>query len=736
MSNDSQELSKGIKDGVAGAGKKALRGKRMLQAASKGVKIAAKLTQFFLKKIVLGIIKAIIGILGPYVAVVLLVIVLLLLVVDSIRVFDIFQLGGEREEVEILFDESVLEVIKERQEEGPTKIKETLRSTQNEAPWPMISESWLQQTGEMMKISFAIPSMHHYYKNLKNENYKPWHREVDKKDISTPSGKEAVKSEFKGTISKAYNYYYEDVTYQPTFTWSTPPKKEYKQIKTKERCERTIENDDGTESTVWGPETETIVEQDLKVRQIVTDMSLLYNQATIPYTDYESDWTPEVITKNGNCEIKKSEKFHLYIINDGQPISVEFSPTALVSFMTVDAPEGKLSKLVRPVDLEYALELGINVDPAFPSVNMNFEKFVKCTKKNSISSCIGEFVLGGSLGYGGTITGDWYPSEYLELYKKAANACGIEWEFLASIHGQETGFSSNPAATDPTKGSKNSAGEYVGALGHFQFMPLTWLGWSYAKESGVETTGKGNIIGDVSIITNPAMIAKYGGLGKDANGDGKASPWDIEDAAYTAACYLKRSGFVKGDESAIKSAIRAYNHSESYVASVYARAMKFKESPSGGHAVIPVAQGSFTWPTTGHITSRFGYRGDIGIPGASHYHYGVDIGGGGRGGPVPIVSAADGVVSRNKWIDGYGNVVFVKHNIEGKGFETVYAHMVSKGIVAVGSTVQKGQTIGYMGNTGTSGAKHLHFEIHSPQYVRMATSSINPLNYIPTPPVK
>ncbi|MER2005817.1 MAG: peptidoglycan DD-metalloendopeptidase family protein [Psychrobacillus sp.] len=734
MSNDSQELTKGIKDGAVGAGKKALRGKRMLNAAKNGVKIAAKLAQTFLKSIVLGAIKGIIATIGPYVAVALLIIVLLLLVVDSIKVFDIFQQGGEREEVEALFDETVLEVIKDRQEEGPTKIKDTLRSTQNESPWPMISESWLQQTGEMMKISFAIPSMHHYYKNLKNDTYKPWHKEFNKKDVSTQAGRDSVKSEFKGIISKEYDYYYNDVTYQPTFTWGTPPR-EYKKVKTKERCEREITNDDGTVTKEWGPETEKIVEENLKVRDIVLDMTLLYNHATIPYMDYESDWTTEVLTKNGDCEVKTSEKYFLYIINDGQPVSVEFSPTTLVSFMTVDAPEGKLSKLVRPEDLEYALELGKNVDPAFPTVNMKFEKFVKCTKKNSIPSCIGEYVLGGSIGYGGTITGDWYPSEYLDLYKRAAEACGVEWFFVASIHGQETGFSSNPAATDPSKGSKNSSGEYIGAVGHFQFMPLTWIGWGYAKEPGVETTRQGNILGDLSVIKKPDMIAKYGGLGKDANNDGVASPWDLEDSAFAAACYLKRSGFEKGNEDAIKAAIRIYNQSDHYVSEVYARAMKFKESPSGEHAPIPVAQGSFTWPATGRISSKFGYRGDIGIPGATTYHYGLDIAGGGRAN-VPIVSAADGVVTRNKWMDGYGNVVFVKHNIEGKTFETVYAHLVSKGPVATGTTVQKGQTIGYMGNTGTSGGKHLHFEIHSPHFVNMKTSSMNPLNYIPTPPVK
>lgn len=735
MSNDSQDLGKGLKDGVVGAGKKALQGKRMMRAASKGVKLAAKLLKFVLQKVILSVGKGLLVLLGPYAAAVLVVIILLLLVVDSIVSFDIFQQAGVREEVEVLFDETVLEVIMERQEEGPTTIKNTIRDTQNEEPWPKISESWLQQLGDMMKVSFAIPSMHQYYKNLKNENYKPWHREYKDKDISTPAKKAEVKAELKKIIYKEYDYYYKDASYEPKFTWSTPPKKEYKKIKTVERCEREVENPDGTITTEWGPTTEKIVDKDLKVRKIVTDVSLLYNDATIPYTDYESDWTTEVVTKSGNCEVKTSEKYFLYIVNDGQPASVVFSPTTIVSFMTVDAPEGKLSKLVRPVDLEYALELGQTIDPAFPSVNMDFGKFIKCAKKNSIPSCIGEYVVGGEIGYGGTITGEWYPPEYLAIYKAAGEAYGVDWWFIASIHGQETGFGSNPAATDPTKGSKNAAGEYIGALGHFQFMPLTWIGWSYANVPGAETTGKGNILGDVSVITNPALISKHGGYGKDPNKDGKASPWDLEDAAYSASSYLKASGFIKDNEAAIKKAIRAYNHSDSYVSAVYARAMKFKESPSGGHAVIPVAQGSFTWPTTGRISSNFGYRGDIGVPGASVYHYGLDIAGGGRK-TVPIVSAADGVVIKNQWMSGYGNVVFIKHVIEGKDFVTVYAHMDRPGSKSVGTQVQKGEQIGFMGNTGTSSAKHLHFEIHSPNYIHMATNSMNPLNYIPTPPTK
>ena len=64
-------------------------------------------------------------------------------------------------------------------------------------------------------------------------------------------------------------------------------------------------------------------------------------------------------------------------------------------------------------------------------------------------------------------------------------------------------------------------------------MPCTWVGWGYPSCGGV---GKGNI--SDSEKTDPAVISQYGGYGVDANGDGKADPWDIEDAIYSAANYL------------------------------------------------------------------------------------------------------------------------------------------------------------------------------------------------------
>lgn len=61
------------------------------------------------------------------------------------------------------------------------------------------------------------------------------------------------------------------------------------------------------------------------------------------------------------------------------------------------------------------------------------------------------------------------------------------------------------------------------------------------------------------------MIEKYGGYGVDANGDGIADPFDIEDAIYSAANFLSKSGVQDGE---IEKAVFRYNHSKEYVKKV------------------------------------------------------------------------------------------------------------------------------------------------------------------------
>jgi murein DD-endopeptidase MepM/ murein hydrolase activator NlpD len=68
---------------------------------------------------------------------------------------------------------------------------------------------------------------------------------------------------------------------------------------------------------------------------------------------------------------------------------------------------------------------------------------------------------------------------------------------------------------------------------------------------------------------------------------------------------------------------------------------------------------------------------------------------------------------------GYGNNIVIDH---GYGYKTLYAHMSSFN-VREGHEITRGQTIGYVGNTGTSVAPHLHYEVWKDD------RKVNPVNF-------
>ncbi len=98
-------------------------------------------------------------------------------------------------------------------------------------------------------------------------------------------------------------------------------------------------------------------------------------------------------------------------------------------------------------------------------------------------------------------------------------------------------------------------------------------------------------------------------------------------------------------------------------------------------------------------------------------HHGVDF-----TAPVgtPIFASGNGVVvraERNR--HGFGMMVEIDH---GYGYLTRYAHM-SRIDVRPGQEVKRGEVIGLVGNTGTSTAPHLHYEVHRND------RSVNPVHY-------
>ncbi|MBI4369612.1 MAG: M23 family metallopeptidase [Elusimicrobia bacterium] len=112
------------------------------------------------------------------------------------------------------------------------------------------------------------------------------------------------------------------------------------------------------------------------------------------------------------------------------------------------------------------------------------------------------------------------------------------------------------------------------------------------------------------------------------------------------------------------------------------------------------------WPTMGSLTSRFGLRLNPFDPmeGDGKYHHGVDIA---NNEGTPIRVAANGIVRRCGWVNGYGRTVVIDH---GYGYSTLYGHN-SKIMVNEGDYVRRGDLISYMGTTGRSTGSHLHFEV-------------------------
>jgi murein DD-endopeptidase MepM/ murein hydrolase activator NlpD len=104
-------------------------------------------------------------------------------------------------------------------------------------------------------------------------------------------------------------------------------------------------------------------------------------------------------------------------------------------------------------------------------------------------------------------------------------------------------------------------------------------------------------------------------------------------------------------------------------------------------------------------------------------HEGIDF-----AGPVgkPILATAQGVVVNAEYSGGYGNQVKIDH---GYGYETLYAHL-SELEVKIGDRVERGDVLGYLGNTGRSSGPHLHYGVYR------NGRAVNPRYYLKLPETK
>lgn len=128
-------------------------------------------------------------------------------------------------------------------------------------------------------------------------------------------------------------------------------------------------------------------------------------------------------------------------------------------------------------------------------------------------------------------------------------------------------------------------------------------------------------------------------------------------------------------------------------------------------------------PTTGRISSQFGFRDDP-FTGERKFHGGMDI-----ATPIgtPIAAAYGGRVIESVNSDqGYGNHIIIQH---ADGLITIYGHC-SKLLVETGTVVRAGEIIAEVGSTGNSTGPHLHFE------ARINGIKVGPAYLVDTSPLK
>lgn len=144
------------------------------------------------------------------------------------------------------------------------------------------------------------------------------------------------------------------------------------------------------------------------------------------------------------------------------------------------------------------------------------------------------------------------------------------------------------------------------------------------------------------------------------------------------------------------------------------------EAPAPGDAEVAAAgKGLFEWPVKGDILQGFGP-----LAGGQRSD-GVDISGA-VGAPV-VAAAAGEVVYAGNSLPGFGNMVLLRHD---GGWVTVYAHLASLD-VKMRQTVNQGQTIGAVGQSGGVNQPELHFEVRYAPTAKDKPRTIDPMLVLP-----
>lgn len=205
------------------------------------------------------------------------------------------------------------------------------------------------------------------------------------------------------------------------------------------------------------------------------------------------------------------------------------------------------------------------------------------------------------------------------------------------------------------------------------------------------------------IFTNGSLLQAYGSLSDDASdpAPGGGEPVQADDLRPAQV-------WARGVTGRMDAYFEAFADGEDDLEAL----LRELESVRRIRSALPQV-----WPTSGQITSGYGYRSDP-VHGRTKFHSGLDIANG-RG--TPVYAAAPGTVVKAGTSSGYGRVVEIDH---GFGITTKYAHNTTLR-VREGEKVEAGDYIATMGSTGKSTGPHVHFEL------RLDGNAVDPLPYLP-----
>jgi len=183
------------------------------------------------------------------------------------------------------------------------------------------------------------------------------------------------------------------------------------------------------------------------------------------------------------------------------------------------------------------------------------------------------------------------PNVALNAYRVAATRmtnsspdCGIDWSLIAGIGRVESNHGRFGGATLNSDGT--STPKIMGP-------PLNGVSFAFIRD-----TDGGSFDGDTSVdrAVGPMQFipSTWQAYGVDADGNGSADPFNINDAALASAHYLCVAGGNLRTDAGQRKAVMAYNHSDSYVNEVLALAHAYASG-------IPVADIPLVGNTTGSV---------------------------------------------------------------------------------------------------------------------------------------